>query len=300
MRVMIVDDEPLAITRLTLCLQKFEDVTVAAHCGNGREALEALSSVKPDLAFLDIRMPGMDGFDLAEAMSGEDAPRIVFVTAYDQFAVRAFEAHAVDYLLKPVEPERLGMALDRVRAQTERDQKCSQTEDLLALVRDLRDRVEEDGGPAADMLCGSTGGEDLDTGTGTGTGQGDRPAPGEGVPYQDSFWIKDRGRVTRVDTDTIELIRAVRDYVCITTPGRTFLVRQTMKGLEERLDPARFLRVHRSAIVNRDKVRELRHGGKGGHLLLLESGEEVRVGRTYSPGISRLFNDTLNKSPVLG
>ncbi len=266
MRALIVDDEPLAVTRLMVCLEKFPDIAVEGTCQNGEEALKKIKDIRPDIVFLDVRMPLMDGFDLVETLDTENGPFIVFVTAYDKFAIRAFEAHAVDYLLKPVEAERLGKSIDRARRMIDQKTLSAQAEDLWGLVRELRDGAGEDLNERLSDLLNSSG------------------------HYEDEFWIKDRGRVTRLDVAKIEWIRAVRDYVCIYVPDRTFLVRETMKALEAKLDPAKFLRVHRSAIINQTKVRELRFTAHGGHLLIMESGEEIRVGRTYSPMISQRFN----------
>ncbi len=265
MRALIVDDEPLAITRLMLCLENFPDVTVEGTCQNGEEALRRIRETRPDLVFLDVRMPLMDGFELAEALDAELGPQLIFVTAYDKFAIRAFDAYAVDYLLKPVEEERLGRAIERARRRLEDQMRCSRAETLWAVIRELReDGRQELPERLSELLEGSD-------------------------PFQEDFWIKDRGRLTRIDVARIEWVRAVRDYVCISVPERSYLVRETMKALEDKLDPAKFLRVHRSAIVNQTKVRELRYTAHGGHLLVMESGEEIRVGRTYSPMISQRF-----------
>lgn len=265
MRVLIIDDEPLAITRMMVCLKSFPDVMVAGTYQDGEAALKAIEEEKPDLIFLDVRMPVMGGFDLMEAIEAENGPLVIFVTAYDHFAVRAFDAHAIDYLLKPVEVERLGRALDRARAYLDRRERSAQTDELWSLIHDLREGGDPDVGERVSKLL--EGRERL----------------------EDSIWIKDRGKVSRVEIARIEWIRAVRDYVCIFVPEKTYLVRETMKRLEDRLDPAKFLRVHRSAIVNQSMVRELRFTSNGGHVLVMNSGEEIRVGRTYSPMISRRF-----------
>jgi two-component system LytT family response regulator len=224
-----------------------------------------IREMQPDLVFLDVRMPLMDGFELVEALEEEEGPQIIFVTAYDKFAIKAFDAHAVDYLLKPVEDDRLARAIDRARQRIDEQTRSDQAENLWGLIRELRDSGETE--------IGEKLGELLDKGT----------------TYQEEIWIKDRGRAIRVDISKIEWIRAVRDYVCIYVPDQSFLVRETMKALEDKLDPSKFMRVHRSAIVNQTKVKELRYTANGGHLLIMESGEEVRVGRTYSTAISQRF-----------
>lgn len=265
MRALIVDDEPLAITRLMVCLEKFPEVTVDGTCHNGEDALRMIREKRPDLVFLDVRMPLMDGFELAEAIDSALGPQLIFVTAYDKFAIRAFDARAVDYLLKPVEVDRLGRAIERARRRIDEQTLSSQAENLWAVIREIKASGEPDvTGRLSELLA-------------------------EGDHYQEEFWIRDRGRVTRIDVARIEWIRSVRDYVCIYVPERTFLVRETMKALEDKLDPLKFLRVHRSAIINQTKVRELRYTAHGGHLLIMDSGEEVRVGRTYSSAIAQKF-----------
>jgi len=265
MRVLIVDDEPLAVRRMMICLQSFPGVTVAGTCENGQVALKAIEEKKPDIVLLDVRMPVMDGFALMDRFGDESGPLIIIVTAHNDFAVRAFDANVIDYILKPVESERLGRALERARNFIERRERASQTDELWSLIRDFREGRDTDITARVSRLQQWSN------------------------SHEDSIWIKDRGKISRVDIIRIEWIRAVRDYVCVFVPEKTYLVRETMKNLEERLDPAIFLRVHRSAIVNRSMVRELRFTSTGGHLLVMNSGEEIRVGRTYSPMISRYF-----------
>ena len=261
-RTLIVDDEPLAQRGLELRLAKHDDIDIVGISGNGREAFHAISSLRPDLMLLDVQMPGLDGFGLWRAVPTSMLPITVFVTAYDQYALAAFAASALDYLLKPVDDARLDQALDRARAQLASraaNDHCEQLLKLLASVSNTPDlRLD-------DALNGKVG-------------------PGA----HEKLAIRDGHRVVRLDMSAIQWIDAAGDYMCVHTTEETHVLRGTMHELEERLDPRRFQRVHRSAIVNLARVRELRPHQNGEYFLVLDSGHELKLSRSYKDKLKLL------------
>ena len=266
LRVIIVDDEPLALRGMKLRLQEFPEVEVVEECANGREAVKAIKSLNPDLVFLDIQMPGLDGFGVVRALIGGPAPLFVFVTAYDKYAIDAFEANALDYMVKPVEEERLKDAIHRARdamksrAAAERESRL--VEMLASLSDDDRDKIK-------DLI--------------------DDPAWVEKERYAERISFKDGSKVVVLNADDIEWIDAAGDYMCIHAGGKTHIIRETMKTLQQRLDPARFQRVHRSAIVNVAKVKELHPHPNGEYFLILENGNELKLSRSYKDVVARFF-----------
>jgi two-component system, LytTR family, response regulator len=252
-RTLIVDDEPLAQRGLELRLARHADIDIVGSAGNGREAFHAISSLRPDLMLLDVQMPGLDGFGLLRAVPASMMPITVFVTAYDQYALAAFAASALDYLLKPVDDARAQLAS---RAANDH---CEQLLKLLASVSNKPDlRLDE-------ALNGKVGhGAD------------------------DKLAIRDGHRVVRLDMDSIQWIDAAGDYMCVHTTDETHVLRGTMHELEERLDSRRFQRVHRSAIVNLARVRELRPHQNGEYFLVLDSGHELKLSRTYKDKLKLL------------
>lgn len=265
-RALIVDDEPLALRGLRLRLAEFPEVEIIGECSNGREAVKEIKAQSPDLVFLDIQMPGLDGFGVVRAMIGAPAPLFVFVTAYDKFAIDAFEANALDYIVKPVEEERLKDALHRVRealhskAAISRESKL--VELLASLSEDERDRIKE--------LIND-------------------PDWAEKDRYPERLSFKDGSKVVVLDADEIEWIDAAGDYMCIHAGGKTHIIRETMKALQTRLDPSRFQRVHRSAIVNVKKVKELHPHSNGEYFLILENGQELKLSRSYKDVVARFL-----------
>lgn len=264
LRALIVDDEELARRGLELRLAEIDGVEVCGECRNGREALAALEADKPDLLFLDIKMPGMDGFDVLRAVSGPDAPVVIFVTAFAEHAVRAFEANALDYLLKPIDGARLEDALARARRRLDARAAREHRASLLKLVCELTGReISLD-----DVL--------------------DR-ADDIRQHYPRELAIKDGRETSRVAVDDIEWIDSAGDYVCIHASGDTHILRGTMKRLEQVLDPGRFVRIHRSTIVNRQHVRSMRSHMNGEYFVKLGCGKEVKLSRTYSDNAERLM-----------
>ncbi|NNC73367.1 MAG: response regulator transcription factor [Sphingomonadaceae bacterium] len=263
-RAIIVDDEPLAIQGLQLRLEPHDDVEIIDTCTNGREAIRSVKTHKPDLVFLDIQMPGFDGFSVVQGLMDIEPPLFVFVTAYSDHAIRAFEAQAVDYLMKPVEEDRLADTLARAR---ERLAEKSNVEEIAKLKEVLAEVAPE----AADEL----------------EAEGEGPSASR---YEKLLNVKDRGQIFRVDVESIERIDAAGDYMCIYTGDNTLILRETMKDLEKRLDPRTFQRVHRSTIVNLDQVRQVKPHTNGECFLVLESGAQVKVSRSYRDVVARFVH----------
>ena len=263
-RTILVDDEPLAIQGLRLRLDKHDDVEIIETCSNGREAIRAIKTHKPDLVFLDIQMPGFDGFSVVQGLMEVEPPLFVFVTAYSDHARRAFEADAVDYLMKPVDEDRLADTLDRVRQRLAEKRGAEEAGKLKEVLAEV----------APDSM------ENLET---TDEGHASNR-------YEKLINIKDRGQIFRVDVDSIEKIDAAGDYMCIYTGDNTLILRETMKDLAKRLDPRRFQRVHRSTIVNMDQVRQVKPHTNGECFLVLDSGAQVKVSRSYREVVARFVH----------
>ena len=240
-RTVVADDQPMARERLTALLAQQPDVDVVATCASGAEAVSAIKAHRPDLVFLDMQMPELDGFGVIDAVGVDRMPPVVFVTAYDAFALRAFEVHALDYLLKPFGRDRFEQALERARRHLERQRDGELATRLMALVADVR--------PA-----------------------GGRP---------DRLMVRSGARVVFVDADQIEWVEAEGNYVRLHAGSESHLVRDTMQSMERRLGPARFARIHRSRIVNLSRVRELRLVASGEYEAVLHTGVRLGVGRLY-------------------
>lgn len=248
LRLLLADDEPLALRRVKLALQSIAGVEIVASASDGAQAISAMRELRPDVVLLDIRMPLADGFEVANAVEESGGPAVIFISAYDTYALRAFETSAVDYLVKPVEFERLASAIDRAREHRAAKSAGRRAEELAAVLDALkREAVERD-----------------DT------------------AYEREFWIRDRGRFLRVPVAEVERIEAERDYVRLYWEGRTLLHRETMSHLEEKLDPNVMLRVHRSAFVNWDRLSAIRRDNNGRLMAVLQGGGEVPVSRAYA------------------
>ena len=261
-RTILVDDEKLAIQGLQLRLEKFPDVEIIDTCSNGREAIRKIKTEKPDLVFLDIQMPGFDGFSVVKGVMEIEPPLFVFVTAYQEHAIRAFEANAVNYLMKPVDVDKLADTVERVRQRMAEKKSAEEAEKL----KNVLSEVAPD---AVDNLP-----EQEDTAN----------------RYEKLINVKDRGQIFRVDVDSIEHIEAAGDYMCIYTGDNSLILRETMKDLERRLDPRIFQRVHRSTIVNLDQVRQVKPHTNGECFLVLESGAQVKVSRSYRDVVARFVH----------
>ena len=262
-RTILVDDEKLAIQGLQLRLEPFEDVEIIDTCQNGREAIRAIKTQKPDLVFLDIQMPGFDGFSVVQGVMEIDPPLFVFVTAFQEHAIRAFEANAVNYLMKPVDEDKLADTIERVRQRLAEKKSTEEAEKLKSVLSEVAPE-------AAENLAGEH-----------------HEAASR---FEKLINVKDRGQIFRVEVGTIEHIEAAGDYMCIYTGDNSLILRETMKDLERRLDPRKFQRVHRSTIVNLDQVRQVKPHTNGECFLVLESGAEVKVSRSYRDVVARFVH----------
>src|SRR5688500_363779 len=251
LRVTTSDDEPLARRGLQQLLAPHPECLVVAECRNGRETLRALRTLRPDIVFLDIQMPALNGFELLEAIGGERLPVVIFATAYDEFAIRAFDAEALDYLLKPVSQERFDTALDRARERLRANHALRRADQLMAFF-----------GREGGLL-------DLQ--------QENR-----------SIVVSERATDIVLDPAEIDWIEAEDYYAAIHALGKRHLVRESLSSLERRLDPRSFVRVHRSAIVRLDRVRELR-GAEGSATILLRDGTEIPVSRRRRERVAALI-----------
>lgn len=240
MRALIVDDERLARRGVVLRLKKFKDIQVVGECANGLSAVEKILELSPDLLFLDIQMPGMDGFEVLRALPKEKLPNVIFLTAYEQHALRAFEVHALDYLLKPVDDERFRAAVERARKLGDSASRMKMTEQILEMLGRNSEK------------------------------------------YSARFVVRTGSRMQIVHAEDIDWIAAAGDYAELHVRGRTHLLRETMNSLEHKLDPAKFLRIHRSRIVRTDCIVELAAIDNREYLIKLTDGTEHRSSRTYA------------------
>jgi len=255
LNTLIVDDEALARRGLKHRLQHHRDIHIIGEARNGRQALIMIRQHHPDLVFLDIQMPGLNGFDVLRELDPAELPSIVFVTAFDEFAIKAFEANAVDYILKPIEGERLDEALDRVRERQSARRAKKDRASLLNLVSQITGEAIT----SVDEIRGKS--------------LAKKPAA--------RLAIKDAGKTTWVQQEDIEWIDAAGDYMCVHVGGQTHIMRKTMKELEEELDSELLQRVHRSAIVNVKQVIEMQSHINGEYFLTLKSGHTLKLSRTY-------------------
>lgn len=235
MRTLIVDDEPLAVERLQVVCAQIDRLSVVGTASDGAAALRLIDAVKPDLILLDMTMPEVDGLEVARRLhSLQRRAAVIFVTAHDEYAVEAFDLDAVDYVLKPVKPDRLERAVDRALARR-----------------------------------------------GTGT-------PGRQSKWLSELWIPHRSELIRIEASDIWRIDAERDYVRLHVDDRSYLLLQTIAGLEAKLDPEKFIRIHRSTMLRKDCIRGLKHDGLGVWSAELDNGETSRIGRTYLPKVKKM------------
>ena len=265
-KALVVDDEPLALRGLKLRLAAFPEIEIVGEAGNGREAVKLIKQHNPDLVFLDIQMPGLDGFGVVRALIGAPAPLFIFVTAYDKYAIDAFEANALDYLVKPVEEERLKDAIHRARDAIKSKAAASRESRLVELLASLSD---EDRDQIKELI--------------------QDPSWVDKERYSERLSFKDGSKVVMLNADDIDWIDAAGDYMCIHAQGKTHIIRETMKTLQQRLDPARFQRIHRSAIVNIKKVKELHPHSNGEYFVILENGSELKLSRSYKDVVARFL-----------
>ncbi len=254
-RTMIVDDEPLARERLRKLLRQELDIDVISECADGREAIQAIQKNLPDLVFLDVQMPEVDGFGVIAGLGEMNVPAIIFVTAFDKFALRAFEVHALDYLLKPFDRERFQKALDRARSQIQKRQTDQLGARLNSLLDELKGGSEEKAQPK----------------------------------FLDRLAVKSEGRVVLLRTEDIDWIEAADNYVSLHIGTESHLHRETMSSLESKLPPAKFIRISRSSIVNIDRIKELQPLFHGDHVVILRNGTKLTLSRNYREKLNQLL-----------
>jgi two-component system LytT family response regulator len=251
-RTILVDDEPLGRERIRTLLKELADFELLAECTDGREAIEAVHEHEPDLIFLDVQMPELDGFEVIESLAPElreSMPSVIFVTAFDQYALRAFEVHALDYLLKPFDGERFAEAIDRARAQIARHREGDAKSTMMEMIQQLR----KDRGPLK------------------------------------RFVVKSAGRVVFLRVEEIDWIEAAGNYLKIHVGADTHLLRETMGSLEKRLDPDHFVRIHRSTMVSVDRIRELQPAFHGDFVVILRDGTQLAMSRGYRDKLEHLI-----------
>ena len=255
-RTIIADDEHLARQKLRLLLGSEPGVQVVAECQNGEETVDAVHTHKPDLLLIDIRMPDMDGFEVLGKIVTDEMPSIVFTTAYDQFAIRAFDARALDYLLKPFEQERLHEAIERTRAELLKSHNLNLTSHILNL-----------GGQSESQT--------------------------ESRPVDDRMVIRAGGKVVFIDVKEIDWIEAAANYVKLNVGKESYLLREGIGSISERLDPDRFVRIHRSVLVNVSKIKELQPCDSGEYIAVLKNGKELSCSRGYRTQLQRVIGKTI-------
>lgn len=247
---LIVDDEPLARERLKRFLRDEPEIEIIGECGDGESAVTSIKQQRPDLIFLDIQMPEKNGFEVIRSLGVKKLPIVIFVTAYDQYALQAFDVHALDYLLKPFNKERLHRAVSRAREQFAKKNSGSIDERIISLLEDLRPEKR----------------------------------------YLERLVVKTSGRIFFLKAEEIDWIEAAGNYVKIHSGRDAHMIRETMNGIEAKLDPDRFLRIHRSTVVNVDKIKELHPMFSGDYAVILRNGAELSLSRNYRDRFLELFD----------
>jgi two-component system LytT family response regulator len=251
-RTVIVDDEPLARQRIRTLLEVDSEIELVGECTDGRQAVAVLRQTKPDLLFLDVQMPALDGFDVLEALRDQPLPVVVFVTAHDRYALRAFDVHALDYLLKPFDKDRFRTAVERAKTQVHRQQDGDISQRLLDLLKDVREPRK-----ALERLV-----------------------------------VKAGGRVCFVRVEDIDWIEAAGNYLRLHVGKEEHLLRESMANLDAKLDGARFLRIHRSTMVNIERIRELQPAFHGDYVVILRDGTELTLSRGYRDKLQELLGNS--------
>ncbi len=248
-RCLVVDDEPLAREKLRGMLKKHAEIEVIAECTNGREAVAAIEKEKPDLLFLDIQMPEMDGFGVLKSIPADNIPKVIFVTAYDKYALRAFEVFALDYLLKPFDRDRFEKALQRARTEIDRERGSDTNQRIIALLEEIKQKPK----------------------------------------HLERIVIKANGRIFFLKAEESDWVEAEGNYVRIHSGKEAYLIRETISSLESQLNPKKFLRIHRSTIVNIDRIKELQPWFHGDYRILLKDGTQLTMSRSYREKLHELL-----------
>jgi two-component system, LytTR family, response regulator len=252
-RTVIVDDEPLAREGVRMLLEEDSEISIVAECANGREALAAISKQPPDLIFLDVQMPEMSGFEVLKAVGAEHAPQVIFVTAYDKYALQAFEAHALDYLLKPFTVKRFNEALKRAKTQIKNERNGELNRKLATLLEDFKPQAK----------------------------------------YLERVVVKNSGRISFVSVEEICWIEAAESYVRFhAAGGKSYLIRGAISRLEAQLNPARFLRIHRSIIVSIKHIKEMQPLFHGDYEIVLKDGTKLTSSRSYRDKLQSLLENS--------
>jgi len=263
LRTIIVDDEPLALKLLRTVLSEIADIEIVAECSNGKQAVEAATELEPELIFLDIQMPGMNGFDVIKSLQTDIMPMVVFVTAFHQYAVDAFDLHAVDYVLKPLDSERIARSVERAIDRLKNDVDRSFKSPLIGAIEEISERAsKEKSDESVDNLP-------------------------DGMKRK--LLVRDSGVVKVIPFDDIDWVDAAGDYMCVHAVGETHVIRSTLRDLMTKLDDNLFVRIHRSTIVNIERVVSVTPLQKGGSLLHLTQGESLKVSRNYRDSIRKFF-----------
>ena len=252
-RALVIDDEPLAREIIREMLQDDPEVEIVGESVNGRDALAAIAAHTPDLLFLDVQMPRMSGFEVLESLPSGRMPLVIFVTSYDQYAVRAFEVHAIDYLLKPFDRPRFETALERAKARIRRKRSGDVDQRILSLLEELK----------------------------------------AGPKYLERLIVKTGGRVIFLDVEEIDWIEAEGNYVNVHTGEKSHLLRETISNLETQVDPKRFVRIHRSAIVNINRIQELQPWFHGEYRVILHNGTQLTLSRNYREKLQNVLGNNL-------
>jgi len=250
-RTLIIDDEPLARERVKRFLRDEDEIEIIGECTNGVDAVGAIKEKKPDLVFLDIQMPEKNGFEVIKSLSSKSLPTVIFVTAYDQYALQAFDVHALDYLLKPFTRERIHRAVVRAREQIDGKRYGKIDERLASLIADLKTEKK----------------------------------------YLERLVVKSTGRVFFLRVDEIDWIEAAGNYVKLHVGRETHMIRETMNGIEAKLDPDKFLRIHRSTVVHIDRIKELHPMFSGDYAVILRDGTELALSRNFRDRFVELFEN---------
>ncbi|MEY4856396.1 MAG: hypothetical protein RLZZ97_1226 [Gemmatimonadota bacterium] len=284
-RVLIVDDERLARQRVRRLVQSEADVEVVGEAESGHEAVALIRELRPDLVCLDVQMPGLDGFGVLRELEGGHVPMVLFVTAYDEHAQRAFDVHAVDYVLKPVDEDRFRAAFGKARMQRANAVAAARLGELLETVRRLADGRAAIADVRGDVAGGALGSR-LATANATVNATANA-VPGGNAHFASRILVKLDGRMFFVKTSEIDWIEADRNYVRLHVGLTTHTIRERISHLEETLDPRVFARIHRSTIVNLNRVREMQQWFSGDYVVILEDGTRLRLSRHYRDRVEK-------------
>ena len=269
LRTIVVDDESLARQLMLSCLAEIPEIDVQRECSNGREAVVAVLELEPDLMFLDISMPGLNGFEVIKKIQPELLPMVIFCTAYQRYAIDAFDLHAVDYLLKPVDGKRLQRAIARARERLrEDDGEAEHKSPLVGAIDEIAKKVY------------STAGS-----------ENPQKSTDAALAHKGKIAIKDNDSTVLLEPDDIDWVDAAGDYMCVHVKGETLIMRSTLKNLMSRLDQEKFKRIHRSTIVNLDRIVKATPLTKGEYILDLQCDQQLKVSRNYRQAIKLFLSE---------